>query len=102
MSRPTRQILEKNDEESTYLPPADGLRICFLCKSGRIANKPSDQPGPGATHAMCHFIWCNILKGNAARLHSGTRGDHRKGRAEVPSLIGLRLSKFEFWSVFGI
>lgn len=79
---------EKNVRKSTYPPPADGPCVLFLCKSGCSANAPAGQAGSGALQGIGHFTECKVLKGNAARLHSGEWIGHGQGIAGVPGFIG--------------
>ena len=87
---------EKNSRKSTYPPPADGLCVRFLCKSGCSANEPAAQAGRGALQAIGNFTACKVLKGNAARLHSGARGGHEGGSLECPVSLGENFENVGF------
>jgi hypothetical protein len=87
------QARKKTSEKRTYPPPADGLYVCFLCKSRCSATDAVAQAGRGASHAIGHFILCRVLQRNAARLHNGVLGGHGWGKAGVPDFIGREKKK---------
>ena len=86
--------------KSTYPPPADGPCVLFLCKSGCSANEPAAQAGRGALQGIGHCTECKVLKGNAARLHSGAQSGRGRRSGEVPGFIGRKLLKRGFRYVF--
>lgn len=53
---------EKNDQKSTYPPPADGLHIIFFCKGTGSANASKQPAYIGAREGIAHFTECNILQ----------------------------------------
>jgi len=84
---------EKTGRKSTYPPPADGVCVLFLCKVGCSANEPVAQAGCGALQATGNFTDCEVLRGNAASLHSGACVSRREAIAGVPGFIGGKFEK---------
>lgn len=78
---------KKSAGKITYPPPADGLCVRFLCKSRCSANEPAAQAGRGALQGTGHCTECKVLKGNAARLHSGAADSHERGKAGARGFI---------------
>ena len=70
--------------KTTYPPPADGLYVLFLCKSGCSANDPAAQAGRGASQQRGRFTMCKVLKRNAVRLHRGVGSGSGGGALKCP------------------
>ena len=88
--------------KSTYPPPADGLRFCFLCKPGRSANDPLAQTGRGPLQVVCDCTQCKVLQRSAARLHGSPESCNGAGGALVPGFIGGIVEKGLLRPVFQI
>ena len=82
---------KKTTQEITYPPPADGLRVLFLCKFRCSVSEPAAQAGRGLLQVIGHFTKCKVLKESAARLHGGAQDGRGGGSGEVPAFIGRKL-----------
>ncbi len=93
-------LARKPGRKSTYPPPADGVRVLFLCKPRCSANEPAAQAGRDALRVTGSFTDCKVLKRSAGRLHSGAAGDHERGRAGGPDFIDRTREKHRNTGIF--
>ena len=94
------ECIKKTRRKSTYLPPADGVCVLFLCKRRCSANEPAAQAGRAALRASGNFTDCKVSKRNAERLHSDVASDYERGRAVGPGFIAQEREKCRSTGIF--
>ena len=77
---------KKHSEKALIPLPPTGLASFFCANPDVVQIEPAAQAGRGALQGIGHCTECKVLKGNAARLHSGAAAGQERAKAETPVL----------------
>ncbi len=83
LSMAGERSLKKTGRKRTYPPPADGLRVRFLCKSRCDESTTPAQASRGVAQGRGNCTTCKLMQKNVSALHSerrsGTDGGKPRG-----------------------